>query len=192
MMNLEQVLSFLTNEEKRNNLIYKLKHVGENSEQIHALKNIIRSLNLHKPPPGIEQETILQNTFRYCRPKECFTNFRLVVCKSWQHAVETIRFNRFVSVHKHVHSERFCIKYFKAFKKVHIAFSPELLQNWNFLSPIMMNSMKKLNHIHIDANHDVPQNFELFLLQFLQNSQVTLKFLTFATKKILSTLKHKV
>ena len=38
---LQEILSFLEDEEKRNRLIYKLKHTGEDSKPVHALKEII-------------------------------------------------------------------------------------------------------------------------------------------------------
>jgi len=141
-MSLQEIISFLTNEEKRNNLILKLQHEGEDSKQIYAFRDIIVSLNLHKPPPGIQQKTILQNTFHYCDPRECFDNFRLV-CKTWQDAVETIRFDSCVYIHtirKHTHNGNFSafyVKYFRAFKQVSIALTPYVLQNWNALSPII-------------------------------------------------------
>jgi len=184
-MSLQEIISFLTNEEKRKNLILKLQHEGEDSKQIHAFRDIIVSLNLHKPPPGIQQKTILQNTFRYSDPRECFDNFRLV-CKPWQDAVETIRFNKCLhipTICKHVHNgnfSEFYVKYFRAFKKVAITFTPYMLQNWNTLSPIILNNMKKLNFIGFHTEQHLPENFNNFVYQLLQNSQLTLKILRFS------------
>jgi hypothetical protein len=136
----QEILSFLTNEGKRNDLIYKLTHAGDSSEQMKAFKNIITSFNLHKPPRGIQHTTLLQNTFRYCDPKECFTNFRLV-CKSWQNAIETIRFDRCLVISKPV----YCPKYYKMFKKVKIIFTNSVLQNWDSLYPIILKKHAKIN-----------------------------------------------
>jgi hypothetical protein len=46
--------------------------------------------------------------------------------------------------------------------------------------------MKKLNCIKVYTKHKIPQNFENFFHELLQNSQPTLKFLVFKTHIIFS------
>merc|ERR1712034_117073 len=108
----------------------------------------------------------------------------------WQDAVETIRFNKHLHIHttcKHIHNgnfSEFYVKYFRAFKKVSIALTPFVLQNWNALSPIILNNMKRLNFIGFHTEQHLPENFNNFVYRLLQNSQLTLKILRFSGKII--------
>jgi hypothetical protein len=162
-MKFQDILSFLEDEDKRNQLIYKLKNSGENSPQIHALQEIITSLNLHKPPPGIHQETLLQNTFRFCQVKECFENFRLV-SKSWKHAIENMRFDQYLYLNENLEFEnngRFPIFYAKltqAFKKFGLIIKEQSLEKYiSFSKFILENSNSSFNFLTISL-------FFIFLL----------------------------
>jgi len=190
-MQLEEILSFLENEEKRNRLIYKLKHAGEDSKQIHAFKEIINSFNLNKTPKGIYQTTLLQNTFQFCEPKESFLNLRLV-CKSWKHAVETIRYNWALDLEKLSDFAQngeipiYYAKYIKIFKKIEIWIDSEFLTNYDKIITYILNHVKKINDIWLGSDVCLADthNFESFLLQLLQNSQTTLTGLWFPGIKI--------
>jgi hypothetical protein len=56
-------------------LIKKLKNAGENSKQVHALKDIITSFNLHKTPKGIDQKIFYKQRFAIARPLSVLTSF---------------------------------------------------------------------------------------------------------------------
>jgi hypothetical protein len=191
-MKFQEILSFLQNEEKRKDFICKLTQEGENSEQIQALEKIIISLNLNKPHKCAHEKTILQNTFHYCCPTECFLKFRLV-SKSWQNAIETIHFHRTVQINgieNHIErssGEKFYFsKYLKTFKGVQINLTPEILLKWDSISQFILTTMKKLSHIKFVCNENLPINFQNFLFKLFQNSQTSLKSLEFFGKEILN------
>jgi len=189
-MKLQEILSFLEDEEKRNRLIYKLKHAGEDSKPVHAFKEIITFFNLHKAPRGIHQKNILQNTFHYCEPNKCFTKFRLV-CKSWQDAVETIRFDSILVIddwilnyERNGNFQTFFPKFLKIFKKLHLHITSQILMKFDSVTKVILQNMKNLHQIRFYSEQNTPRNFDAFALQFLQNSQSTLKTLKFNTREI--------
>lgn len=183
-MKLQEVLSFLEHAEKRERLIQKLIHAGKDSKEVHAFHDIIDSFNLNKTPKGIDQIDILQNTFKFCSPFEAFRTFRLV-SKTWQRAFETFRFKKFcfpldnlgqfaqipVSYSKFVHN-------FKEFK---LEFDANILSKWDSISKFILAHVKKANYFEFafEANVLAPPNFDTFLLQLFQNSQITLKKIGF-------------
>jgi hypothetical protein len=191
IIELQEILTFLENEEKRSDLIYRLKHAGEDSKQVHAFEEIITSFNLHKSPRGIDQTTLLQNTFQYCEPKECFESFRLV-SKSWKYAIENMRFNVKLDLEEIVEFEQngkfpiFYTKYVKVFKKIAFFLDENVLIKWNLFSAFILNHVKKLNFISLETDGDLPPNFNDFLLQFLKNSQITLQTLCFHNNQIIN------
>ena len=172
-------------------MIYKLKHAGEDSKQVHAFKEIINSFNLNKTPKEIHQTTILQNTFQFCEAKESFVNLRLV-CKSWKHAVETIRYNRALDLEKLTDFAQngeipiSFAKYIKIFKKIDFWIDKNVLTNYDTISTYILNHVKKVNYIWLGSvlGWENFHNFNSFLLQLLQNSQTTLKKLRFTGFKI--------
>merc|ERR1719359_2504597 len=91
-MNLEDILFYLQDEVKRHSLIVKLKSAGENSFECHAFRQILKNLNLHKPPPGIEQTTLLKHTFQFLGSRETIKNASKV-SKFWNLAAKTVRFD---------------------------------------------------------------------------------------------------
>merc|ERR1711959_278664 len=103
----------LEDPEKRNEYIARLKSAGPNSQSVLDLKNSMEGVNMNKPPKHIFETTMLQHTFKHCDPLECFLQFRLV-CKPWQNAVETIKFDRFNDpdiLKKHTNYPLFVAKY---------------------------------------------------------------------------------
>jgi len=132
---------------------------------------------------------LLQNTFQYCEPKECFENFRLV-SKPWQYAIENMRFNVQLHLHKIVEFEQngkfpiFYTKYVKAFKQISFFIDENVLMKWNSFSAFILTYVKKLNYIWLGSIGSLPSNFDFFLLQLLQNSQITLNELYFAESKL--------
>jgi hypothetical protein len=62
--------------------------VGETSSEFQSLSAIILSIGMGRTSRHVYDITILQNTFTFSEPFECFTKF-LLVCKSWKFAVET-------------------------------------------------------------------------------------------------------
>jgi len=190
-MKLQEILSFLEDEEKRNRLIYKLKHAGEDSKPVHALKEIITFFDLHKTPRGIHQKTILQNTFHYCHPNECFKKFRLV-CKSWQDAVETIRFSRTVSIDDWIFDyeqngnfQIYLPKYLKIFKNLQLNITSQILIKFDSVTELILQNMTNLHKIDFSFKDDIPQRFDSFALQLLQKSKSTLTRLGFDGHQIL-------
>lgn len=190
-MNLNQVLSFLENEEKRNQLIKKLKNAGENSKQSHALKDIITSFNLYKTPKEILQKNILQTTFRCCFATDCFEVFRYV-CKSWKRAVETMQFKQGVGISAWVldreQNGKFAIflpKYLKMFKLLTLEISPEILLKWSSVSELILQNMKNLKQVKFVVGNTIPPNFEDFLFQLFKKSQNTITTIRFLGEKLL-------
>merc|ERR1712034_230220 len=107
------------------------------------------------------------------------------VSKSWQHAIENMRFNVELKLHKIVEFEQngkfpiFYTKYVKAFKQIYFVIDENVLLKWNSFSAFILTHVKKINFIYFQLDVDLPPNFDAFLLQFLQNSQITLKTLYF-------------
>merc|ERR1712034_60837 len=114
--------------EKHEEFILRLKNAGQNSSPVLHVQTAMVELKMNKALRGIDEKTILQHTFKFTDPDECFQSFRLV-CKSWKDAVETIKFNREVSI-KVLHDideiiknrlpiSPFFEKYLQCFKKLH-------------------------------------------------------------------------
>jgi len=87
-MDFDKVFNILKEEGSREEFLVRLKQVGETSQEFQSLSEIMLSLGMDKTPRHVYDTTILQNTFTFSEPFECFTKFRLV-CKSWKFAVET-------------------------------------------------------------------------------------------------------
>jgi len=83
---MNDIISILQNQEKMEELILKLKTIGEDSPQFQIFKTNIDSFNLNKTHRGSHMTNILQNIFKYSDSRECFDKFRFV-CKSWQFSV---------------------------------------------------------------------------------------------------------
>jgi hypothetical protein len=113
---------------------------------------------------------------------ECFQSFRLV-CKSWQNAVESIRFNRQVKpnvfydldeaiTNQTIVSTNYFDKYLPALKKL---WMPMDLENNNQIFPLILKNMKKLNKIvFASAGEYVHPECDPFILEMLRNSHNTL------------------
>jgi len=87
-MDFDKVFNIFKDEGSREEFLVRLKQVGETSEEFQSLSKIMLSLGMGRTPRHVYETTILQNTFTFCEPFECFTKFQLV-CKSWKFAVET-------------------------------------------------------------------------------------------------------
>merc|ERR1712096_476758 len=105
------------------------------SKPSQSLKEIITFFGLNNTPKEIHQKNILQNTFKFCDPLECFTQFRLV-CKSWQRAVEDMKFHSKLDLEDIVKFEQngkypiFYCKYVQAFKKIAFFLNENVLEKW--------------------------------------------------------------
>jgi hypothetical protein len=74
----------------------------------------------------------------------------------------------------------FYTKYVKAFKRISFFQDENVLMKWNSFSAFILTNVKKLNYFALETDGSrLPPNFNDFLLQFLQNSQITLKTLYF-------------
>jgi len=133
---MDDIISILQNHHKMEQLILKLKTIGENSPQFQTFKTSIQSFHLNKPLKGVHQKNILQHVFKYSDSRECFDSFRLV-CKSWQNSVETIRFDAYppntifqeLSRHeRNGHFPPFYGKYLKIFRMLYLPLYPSILQ----------------------------------------------------------------
>jgi hypothetical protein len=122
MQQFTNVLACLEDSTRRNEYIARLKSAGQNSQPVLDLKNSMEGVNKHKPPKNIFETTMLQHTFKFCDPLECFLEFRLV-CKPWKNAVETIRFaqnNPGDALKAYSTLPNFLSKFLKVFKKLRI------------------------------------------------------------------------
>jgi hypothetical protein len=180
-MDFQEVLACLKYPEKCAQFIRKLKNAGENSEPFLQVQSAMVKLKMNKPPKGIDQTNILQHTFKFLTPKECFTKFRLV-SKQWQNVAETIRFNQ--EIESYIF-ERFCSqpqisngfgKYLKIFRKLRLPLSLPETEKGAQMKSIVLNRMKKLNHINFHRNPE-PTMSDSFSLQMLTNSRETLQYL---------------
>jgi len=189
-MNMQDVLFILENEEKRKDFILRLKKVGEISEEFQAIKNVMCSLRVHKPPREVNQTTILRHTFQYCDGMKAIENFRLV-SKSWKLAVETTKFCA-----PHVHeilpqiaetfgAGEYPMVYHKLLKNLKppsgwipsFFFADSVLaNNFNSIAKLVSQNMKGLRSICITNDFDVitEEIYETFLNEFLPNSCNTL------------------
>ena len=161
--------------EKRQEYIARLKSAGPNSQPVLDLKKSMEGLKMKKPPKNIFEKTILQHTFKYCDPLECFLQFRLV-CKDWQNAIETIKFDRFnkVCVHKYACHPTFLTKFLPMFKKIRIYISKPIFESEQ-VRTLLLNNVSKLNEISLSVSSEVKQFLPLFIQTFYQNSSVTVK-----------------
>jgi len=87
-MDFDKVFNILKDKGSREEFLVRLKQVGETSQEFQSLSQIMLSLGMDRTPRHVYETTILQNTFTFCEPFECFTKLRLV-CKSWKFAIET-------------------------------------------------------------------------------------------------------
>jgi hypothetical protein len=152
MQQFTNVLACLEDSEKVNEYISRLKCAGPNSQQVLDLKNSMEGVNMNKSPKNIFETTMLQNTFKFCDPLECFLQFRLV-CKPWKNAVETIKFDRFNDPNifkNHTNYPVFLKKYLQIFKKLTIFDFPQAFcSEWIRYGPTILESMQKLNEVSI-------------------------------------------
>jgi hypothetical protein len=179
---MEEIISLLQNPNKMEQLVLKLKTIGEDCTQFQTFKASLDSFNLNKTPKGVHQTTMLQNIFQYSATAECFNSFRLV-CKSWQNAVETIRWdlhlqNTFYDgLCQSYRNGRFppiYAKYVKCFKHFFIQFNPQTLTHWDPISNLLIENMKDLEYFDIYGTHFSPE-ITTFLFKMLQNSKNSLK-----------------
>lgn len=180
---MEEVVSILKNQEQIQELILKLKTMGEKSPEFQIFKKSIDLFHLNKTPKGVHQIDLLQNIFKFSDARNCFDSFRLV-CKSWQNAVETIRLNQ--DPHLEILSEIsshesngkfpiFFIKYIKIFKRFTLNFINLDVTKWDSISKFILQNVKNLRAIGIFWNPTTPPNLEIFLFNFFKNSQKTLQ-----------------
>jgi len=183
---MDEIISILQNSHKMEQLILKLKTIGENSPQFQTFKTSIQSFHLNKPPRGLHQKNILQHAFKYSDSRECFDSFRLV-CKSWQNSIETIRldiappitiFPELCHHERHGHFPRFYIKYLKIFKNLDVRLRHNFdLTKWSSIANLLLQNMNHLGKIRIDTEA-VPFKFKIFLFYLFENSKFTLNNLS--------------
>jgi hypothetical protein len=140
---------------------------------------------------GIDQINILQHIFKFVTPDDCFYSCR-IVCKSWKHAVELIRFNSTIPIEKFrlmllVFQHRidrgsiiplFFEKYFRCFKKVIVPMDVLKTHNSQPLASLIVNNLVQLNHLFFEADgQTMPDFVDQFVHEIVKNSQSTLQFL---------------
>ena len=156
------------------------------------IRDALVELKMNKAPRGIDDTTIMQHTFRYAQVKECFQQFRLV-CKSWKHAIETMRFNRYLPKSWIFFSKMnqipilYVQKYLRAFRKISFHMD-ELEEIGQHSLTVISDSVQKLNcaEFNYDDYDEISQFNTSFITKILQNSKTTLQF---ANIPILSILK---
>jgi len=183
---MDEIISILQNPEKMQQLILTLKTIGEDSPQFQTFKTSIDSFYLNKTPGGVHQINILQHVFKYSDSRECFDSFRLV-CKSWQNAVETIRFDThppltiFQELCLHERNGNFppfYTKYLKSFNFLWLPLSQHYISDmakWNSISNLLLDNMKNLRKLVIRIRTSIPPKFLIFLFNLFKNSKSTLK-----------------
>jgi len=159
----------------------KIKIRRRYSKPVLVLKNLKTGVNMNKPPPKhIFEKTILQHTFKFCKPLDCFLTFRLV-CKLWQNAAETIKFDQFNESHvleKYKSHPKFVCKYLKLFKKLRVdIFNNRPMIEWDALGTLIVNNMKNLNEVNTVRfyNKLFSEKQQSFIEEVLKNSNETLK-----------------
>jgi hypothetical protein len=188
---MNELASILQNPQKIEQLILKLKTIGEDSPQFQTFKTNIDSFQLNKPPRGVHQINILQHVFKYSDSRECFDSFRLV-CKSWKNAVETIRldalsplgiFQELCLHERNGHFPPFYSKYLKTFRKLHLRLDRNFtMVKWNSIATLLIDSMKNLDTVVIRISCPIPTDFVIFLFNLFKNSQSTLKIIGIVCK----------
>ena len=183
----EEVLACLENTEKCEEFILRLKNAGQSSSSFLHAQSAMVELKMNKAPRSIDEKTILQHTFKFTDPDECFQSFRLV-CKSWKDAVETIKFNRRVSmkifsdidkiIKNGLSISPFFEKYLQCFKKLHAPMDILASENGHHIITLVLNNMQKLNYICFYSKlGSVPETMDdSFILQMLENSHETLQY----------------
>ena len=136
----------------------------------------------------VNQKDIVQYIFKYLKPLECFQNQRLV-CKFWQYAVETNRYDEWYVVnfeyleYKYDPTQPFFHKYVRSFKKMKLNITCMINEDkWKYVRDWILNNMKKLNEIEIYwafrfVVEDLPEDYQSFEFNLIQNSIQTLKTL---------------
>lgn len=69
-------------------------------------------------------------------------------------------------------------KYLKIFTKLFdFQFTPQIVSKWDWIQPLILENMTKLNSIEIlSTQNELPSNYESFVIQLFQNSRKTLSF----------------
>lgn len=183
-MDFVTILEILENAAKRNEFILRLKSKGENSSSVTHLKNSMIGVNMHRPPKGLEQKIILQHTFSFMKPFNCFQNCRLV-SKLWKNVSETMKYNDFqdVMIWKEISgNETFPIalgNFLKLFRKlkIHPWHVHDQQMNWNSIGNFIAKNMKKLNEIDISGGMQgkICIEHEKVIIQILKKFHKTLK-----------------
>jgi hypothetical protein len=100
------------------------------------------------------------------------------VCKPWQNAVESIRFDQFNNkgiLNKYARNSTFLSKYLKAFKKLAIAWDTlETNISWDILGPLIVDNVKKLNEVDACQRRELTEVQKSYIGQVLKNSNTTL------------------
>lgn len=97
----EELIQCLQCEGFVENMVFKLKALMQNkinSCPFKLLKQVIDKLNLRNQPKGVKQIDIIQKFCQFLSPKECFEKI-VLVCKDWNLAVKTIRFQSCICVY---------------------------------------------------------------------------------------------
>jgi len=187
-MNFEEVLACLENTQKCTEFILRLKNGGENSTPFLHVQSAMSELKMNKAPRSIDEKTILQHTFKFTYPHECFHSFRLV-CKSWKDAVETIKFNRAVPlqisrdideiIKNGLPISTYFEKYLKCFKRLYAPVDILASENGNHVISLILKNMHKLNLIWFRSDYGeiLPETLDPFIFQILENSHETLQYL---------------
>jgi len=173
-MNLEEILHCLKDEAKRNSLIYKLQQAGENSFEFQALRKIVENFNLNKPLPGSSQITILKHTFQFLTARECFKSVSSV-CKTWNFAVETSRFNEFVPEVVFLQTESQIKKNLSYFKRLNYLYSETKVEQ----NQALLQAARNLKYIELRTQTDTPPScFYPFMTELVTNSTASLEELS--------------
>jgi hypothetical protein len=194
-MKFEKALEYLHDDEKRRELILKLRSAGENSEASKCLKKIILDLRLMEAVKGAEDRIVVQEVLKFFTPEERFVTFRLV-SKQWKNAVESSRVSAFPLEELFLFDPhnvqvwtdsylKFLRKYLRIFRHVKFKLSTNFVSNWNILTPIIFENMHNLSTIsitypdnfftpdgHTIFNIDIPYNE--FVSEFIQNNEQTI------------------
>jgi len=194
-MKFEKVLEYIYDDEKRDEMVLKLRRAGENSEAAQTLKKIIKQLRLNEMAKYAEDTIAVQQIGEFFTPEDRFVIFRLV-SKKWKFAVETCRVSGFpqeelflFNPHDvHIQTDgylNFLRKYLRIFRNIKFKLSPNFVSNWNILTPIIYENMQNLSTIsltypdnfftpdgHTTFEIDVPYNE--FVSEFIQKNHQTI------------------
>ena len=91
-MNREAIFHQLSNADRVQELCLRMKRLPSDSPAFICLDQWMTQINAFRPLRGIDKKHVIQNIVSFTSLRRTWLSHRLV-CKSWRHAIESMRFN---------------------------------------------------------------------------------------------------